>query len=179
MHPHDSKHLYSSLRGVGLEYGPAFRLLDAVHTSPAADVPQQHTNTHSVEATSTRTPTSASACITPYRGSTNFVVHPAVLDCAFQLGAVVPASQGSSKGGPEPQIYVPARIQLFTVDCACAGNMGHGQVSKLRLLMLFKAEGAVGTQRLLGLQCIMKVKEGARSRQEGAVEFEQPHVCHT
>ncbi len=146
--PHDAAHLYASLSSIGLQYGPAFRLLDAVHASAAdpASAAPAGTGAPAPEARAAGTRPAvvsgaAAASIAPRTtdgwGGCTFAVHPAALDCAFQLGAVVP--QGgmgghAPAGRQQQQVYVPACVELFALDCSRMGHMGHGQVScRLRM----------------------------------------------
>lgn len=84
--------LYSDLSKAGLQYGPAFRLLRDIHTSAGA----------------------ASARVQDCSDHGRYMLHPAALDNAFQLGAAV--SDSSAAAG---QTYIPA-----TVDIMYSGSTG-------------------------------------------------------
>lgn len=143
--PRDAAHLYSALRGVGLDYGPAFRLLDSIHSS----APDQTAGTGASSATASITHKH-----TGKWGSSNFVCHPAALDCAFQLGAAVPSKSGGSQQAPDrSQVYVPASVELFLLDCGHMGNMGHGQVGMSGSDLFFSC--CEFSPSWLKMQCLM------------------------
>jgi acyl transferase domain-containing protein len=77
-HPQDSAHLYSTLRAIGLEYGPAFRLLESIHASDLVAA-----TAAAAAAAGPAQAGSATASITPNGtgnwGGCNFVTHPAAL----------------------------------------------------------------------------------------------------
>ena len=87
--------LYCDLAAAGLQYGPRFR---------------GHRCVHRVSEGSGAQGVGASSHISvPEIGpSSGFVVHPAALDCAFQLGAVVP--DAAQEAGVT---YVPTSVALF------------------------------------------------------------------
>lgn len=87
--------LYCDLAAAGLQYGPRFR---------------GHRCVHRVSEGSGAQGVGASSHISvPEIGpSSSFVVHPAALDCAFQLGAVVP--DAAQEAGVT---YVPTSVALF------------------------------------------------------------------
>ena len=105
--PLDASRLYADLAEAGLQYGPAFRCLDNVHTSaqsPRGGAPDPDT--------------SCWARISPQAASGpagSFLVHPASLDCAFQLGAAV--GGGDPGGKPSGSVtFVPAALSLFYIS---------------------------------------------------------------
>lgn len=81
-------YLYQGLAEAGLQYGPAFRLLESIKQGAAA----------------------ASGVVkAPQSGSSgDYRIHPAALDNCLQLGAAVPGSKSS-------QTRVPSAIQAFLV----------------------------------------------------------------
>ena len=111
--PRASARLYADLAAAGLQYGPAFRGLRCINSS---FVPYQ-----SAEAATAPTEEASARVITPPAGGPrcSFLVHPASLDSAFQLGAVVggAATSSSSKGTTTTSgsgtTYVPAHVSLF------------------------------------------------------------------
>lgn len=94
--------LYKDLASAGLQYGPAFRLVRNVHCGRAAAL---------------------SALQAPAGDCSGFILHPATLDCALQLGAAVGAGS-SSESSSSRQTYVPVRLEMLCVGLAA----GHADV---------------------------------------------------
>jgi NADPH:quinone reductase-like Zn-dependent oxidoreductase/3-oxoacyl-(acyl-carrier-protein) synthase/acyl carrier protein len=87
--PSDSKVVYGRMNHAGLQYGPQFRRLRNIHGNAR----------------------SATACIEVHGSQklpTGYNIHPAVLDNAFQLGAVI-----AEDGVAEDETFVPASVDLF------------------------------------------------------------------
>lgn len=130
--PASCAHTYSALAAVGLEYGPAFRQLRAIHqsTGSAAGLP-----------TSAGVLTDSASAL-----QQGYHMHPAALDCTLQLGAVVrdPAQQHSAA----QQVFVPAALKLLVAPavpgCASAGAAGGAQYAYAQLCPV---GGSISTHR--------------------------------
>ena len=90
--PNDSKVVYGRMNQAGLQYGPQFRRLRNIHGNA----------------------TSATASIEvhgSHKLSSGYNIHPAVLDNAFQLGAVI-----EEDGVAADETFVPASVELFVLS---------------------------------------------------------------
>jgi NADPH:quinone reductase-like Zn-dependent oxidoreductase len=98
--PLDSAALYQSLAAAGLQYKPAHRLLRSVHSSK-----QQAAAAVAGDAVAD--------------ALDGYLVHPAVLDCVLQLGAVVPEPGMSAE---QKSAMVPAAVRLFVPGSSGTGS---------------------------------------------------------
>jgi Polyketide synthase dehydratase len=103
--PTPTSALYVLLAGAGLHYGAAHRLLRGVHAGAAAGQAVAFVGDNCQE----------HAAAAPFDG---YLLHPAVLDCALQLGAAVP-EPGTSNG---TAVMVPAALQLLIAEPAEIGS---------------------------------------------------------
>mgnify|MGYP001806729484 CR=1 FL=1 len=130
--------MYGSLAAAGLQYGPAFRRLRNLHQQGSSGGGAGGLATAclapvSVTAGAVSEASDAGAVVGPRDGAAaaaaagGYLVHPALLDSAFQLGGAVQDGGGdgdSSSGRHSGATYVPVAAQLVCVAVSAQTGAG-------------------------------------------------------
>ncbi len=106
--------LYGKLSEAGLQYGPPFRPLLAIHTDPQAGlaVGRLAPRPQSQQSTARQ----VAACWQQSSSPDGHFIHVAALDGLLQLGAAAAVAQAASGARSAPGgAYVPARVAAYTV----------------------------------------------------------------
>ena len=126
--PLAARGLYSALHAAGLQYGPAFRALQSVHTTATATATSA---SGAGGAANGATAAAAAGRLSPRPAATaaaagggdahvtgGYFLHVAALDGLLQLGAALPTTAGSSGSGGSGggHTFVPYALDAFTVS---------------------------------------------------------------
>lgn len=119
-HPLDAAALYTSLRGAGLQYGRAFRMIRDPRSSSSSSAGHAPTDPRSGSGGSSGGSSSSAPAqelaqarlpLTSCHAGQGYHLHPALLDCTLQLGAALGGSGGPpAQGGAQ-------------VGCVCGGGV--------------------------------------------------------